>query len=305
MASDHRTKILCHVGIRTVVCALALPLCAGGVPAQQTNDEVVGTTYEISRDQETSEKGSNESTSSSTDRDTLLERVIEHRANGMVLEYDLPRDATADDRSRNWQFPARILLSQRGDLSLLNADELNARLDKWLKDVKLPRAACGHWIFTWNAFKIECDPQSVLATIKAFNLRGPAPQDGAAFADARAAMPSILKRTASNSNGSTFVAELKIDPDRVRRDQAQSDVVIGEITKKPVTLENALQARAGDTISGAMTVTLETDDSGNVRRRITLMRLETKRASGDVEDRTVTETVERKPISTAPDKPTA
>lgn len=283
-------------------CRLLLPVAAAfsliavGVRAQQFPGERVGSEYELVRDQETSEKGSNDSTSTSTDRDTLLERVVETRANGLVLEYDLPKNATADDRARSWQFPARLFLPDQGAAQLLNGSDLEARLDKWLKTGKIPRSACGHWIFTWNAFKIECDPNSVLGTIDAFSVRRINLQDGAIYTDARALAPTTLKRTAAGPNSATLVAEMKIDPEKVRRAQAESDVVVAEIMKKPTTLDDALKARAGDLISGTMTITFNVDSTGALRRRVTLTRLQTKRSSGVVEDRTVTETLDRKAL---------
>lgn len=274
---------------------VGLGFCVTAVHAQRIPGQHPGSAYEILRVQEASEKGSNGSTSSSTDRDTLVERLIEERSDGVVLEYDLPASATGDDRARSWQFPARVLLLDQGESRLLNAPDLEQRLGTWLKKGQIPRSACGHWIFTWNAFKIECDPNSVLETVAAFNLRVNV-RDGAAYQNPRAATPAALRQTASGPQGTSFTAEMTLDPEKVRRSQAESDVVVAEIMKKPLTLDEALRTRSADVISGTMTITFTVNSAGVIQRRVTLTRLKTTRASGVVEERTVTETLERKPL---------
>ena len=83
----------------------------------------------------------------------------------------------------------------------------------------------------------------------------------------------------------------------MRGEEAQADVVIGEIMKKPVTLEDALRARSGEQISGTITVTFDSDATGRVRRRTEVTKLEIKGASDQSEVRTTKETVERRLIS--------
>jgi hypothetical protein len=66
---------------------------------------------------------------------------------------------------------------------------------------------------------------------------------------------------------------------------------------KPVTLDAALRERAGETISGTISVTFETDSAGNVRRRTKVTKLDIKGPDGQSETETVTETLERRLIS--------
>ena len=67
----------------------------------------VGQAWEISRDVETVQRSSDGSASGrSTDRDTLVARVVAVRDTGLELEYDLPDGSTADDRGR--RRPLRI-----------------------------------------------------------------------------------------------------------------------------------------------------------------------------------------------------
>ncbi len=270
---------------------------ADPLPAQPQ----AGQTYEVTSDREWSKKGSDGMTASSTDRDALLERVIGVTDAGVELEYDLPKDTSAEDRARSWQFPARILKPAHGPLRLLNEAELTERVDRWLKGGGLTRAACGHWVFTWNAFQIECDPQSVLRAIEHIDLTPGDLRDGALYKapGALAAAPLMAKK--ADSRGSTFVVEMAIDPEAVRRDRARSDMVIAEITRKPLTLEVATRTHATEDISGTIAVTFETDPAGRVRRRTTVTKIDTKAPNGKVAEEVTTETVEERALTaTAP-----
>lgn len=273
-----------------------------GAPVANARDEPsplgpqAGDTYEIRLERESKEEGSDGSSGSSTDRDTIVERVIAVRDDGLELEYDLPQAITEQDRTANWQFPVRVFKPNRGPMQLLNLSELEARVDGWLKAAKWTRDVCGRWIFTWNAFRIECDPQSVLKTIEAFDLGSADLQDGAPYRDKEALGFAPLKKQAAGAEGATFTAELKVNPEAVRQARAESDVVVGEIMKKPVTLDAALQARATEAISGTILVTFETDSIGNTRRRTRVIKLEIKEVNGVVETKTVSETVERQPV---------
>ncbi|MBV9991286.1 MAG: hypothetical protein JOZ72_08320 [Alphaproteobacteria bacterium] len=137
------------------------------------------------------------SSGNSSDRDTVVVRVVALRADGLELEYDLPKSASPDECAADWQFPFRVFKPVAGEARLLDAAELDARVDTWLKDAKLSRASCGHWFFTWNAFRIECDPQSVLETVEAFDLDSPDVREGTTA----------------------------VDPETVRRKRAEADVV--------------------------------------------------------------------------------
>jgi len=214
------------------------------------------------------------------------------------VEYDFAKETPAGDRASEWRFPARVFEPFSGQMQLLNAPELEARVDGWLKSGGLTRAACGHWIFTWNAFRIECDPLTVIDTLQSFDLDSADVQDGALYRDSGAKEPAPLVRKAVGPDSATFVAELAVDPEAVRRERAQTDVVVAEIGhRQTVTLDQALQARAEESIAGTISVTLETDALGSVRRRTKVTKIETKEPGGRSETETVTETVERQRIS--------
>ena len=244
-------------------------LMASAVRAAPVPHELrAGDVFEISRDIESSSKTADgSSTGSSTDRDTIEERVIAINQAGVELEYDLPRGTKADDRDRQWQLPARVLKPPRGPLQLLNGAELTVRVAAWLKSAKLTDAACGHWYFTWTAFRIECDPQTVIETIGGYDLGPDDLAAGAPYRESMALGPAPVKRTAVSPDGAVFRVELAVDPDAVRRELAESDVAVGEVSRKPVSLEDALRARSAEDISGTIDITFETDPAGHVWRQ--------------------------------------
>jgi hypothetical protein len=251
-----------------------------------------GAAYEITRN--VISKGS---IGGSMDRDTLVQRVTGVRPDGVELEYDLPANTPAQVRAAAWQFPVRIFKPTQGNLQLLNGPELEVRVDAWLKQAGLPRTLCGRYYFSWNVFRIECDPLSTLHLIEPIDLGFTALKNGALYRAPLSSSPVTVRRKWATPYAAEFVATLNVDPDHVRRDQAQADVVIAEITKKPLTFDDALRARSAERIAGTMEVTFETDQAGLVRRRTTLTKVQSSTPNGPTQDRTITETVERRLIS--------
>jgi hypothetical protein len=256
--------------------------------------------YEISKKYETTSHSSDGSQGSSSGREAVLERVIAVQEGGMELEFDLPKEATAEDRARSWQFPVRVFRANDGVMRLLNRPELERRNDEWLKAAGLTRAACGQWIFTWNAFRIDCDPESAIELVEAFDLRSAGIREGASYQETEARSPGTLTRKSADPDGATFTVVMEIDPDAVRRGRAESDVAVGEMTQKPVTLDAALRERAKEDISGTISVTFETDAVGKIQRRTRVTSIETKRPDGESETQTLTETVERRSLPLPP-----
>lgn len=276
-----------------IAAALLLPALAAHAqpmaPAYQA-----GQVFEITRDNERSQATAQGSTGSSRDRDTIVERVISADPTGLTVEYDLPPQVSAEDRARQWIFPVRILRPAQGPLQLLDRPELEARVAAWLRAAGLKPAACGQWYFTWNAFQVDCDPQSAIRTVEGFDPDLGELRDGAPYQDPKAIGPVPLKRTSASPAGAVFTVEAAIDPDVVRRDHAQADFVVAQIMRKPLTLEAALSARSADSVSGTISTTFETDPAGRVRRRTRVTRLTLKGADGQVETDIETETLERR-----------
>lgn len=266
-------------------------LFAGAAPALAQASRV-GDVYALTQSYQTTETSSDGSKGSSSGRSALVERVISVRDGGFELEYDLPSDVPPKDRAREWLLPARIFKAADGSRQLLNAAQLEARLDGWLKAAKSDRSACGRWIFTWTAFRIECDPQAILARTAELDPAAQIVQEGAAYADPRAAQGGRIVQTGKTA----FSVTVRIDPDTVRHKRAEADVIVGEISGKPVSLEAALRERAGEQVTGSITVMWETDATGIARKRVKTTRTEIRRQDGVTEEETRTETVERRRV---------
>lgn len=284
--------------IASIITAIVLsPLSATGVWSQTTSTPTAVETYELTKIYNTSRQTSDGSSSNSSGRDTILEHVIAVRDTGVELQYDLSKDAKTEERARHWQLPARVFRPLDGPMQLLNTGELEIRLEDWLKAARLDRSACGRWIFTWNAFHIDCDPQSVIKTIEAFNIGLRDLREGAAYKDSEAAAPGIIARKEAGPNGAIFSVILNVDPAAIRRTRAETDVVTGEILQKPVSLDAALAERAKEQVSGTISISFETDGAGRIWKRTKVTKLEIKQSNGTLETQTATETVGRRSVS--------
>lgn len=276
---------------------VGLVIAGAAVCEAPQSSPAAGEQHEIVVSYQTSQKGSDGSSSSSSGRDTMLERVIAVSDRGVELEFDLPRDATAEDRARTWKYPARVLQPASGAMQLLNGAELESRIDPWLAAAQLTRRMCGRWIFTWNAFRIECDPQSVIADIEAINLLSVDLRDGAVYRHPQTHGSGELTRAADGPDGAIFFVSMGVDVDAVRKSRAENDVVVGEITQQPVTLESALRERSMETLTGQVEITFSVDAAGNPTRRTTVTTLDTVRSDGVIETEKSTVTVNRRPVS--------
>lgn len=271
-------------------------LALAGEAATQLPAMAAGQEYEILHSYETSDQESDGSSGSSSGHTTIAERVLAVRDGGVELEYDFPKGTKAEERGPEWRLPARVFKPANGPPQLLNRAELEARADQWLKKAKWPRSKCGSWYFTWNAFRVECDPQSIIKTIDEYDL-GPPLRNGAPFQMAGARGPGTVLRKTVGPDGGGFYVLLEVDPDAVRRASAESDVVVGELMQKPVTLEAALRERSKETISGTIAITFDTDAAGKPWRQIRVTKLETKRPDGVTETKRSTATLEKRLVS--------
>jgi hypothetical protein len=255
-------------------------------------DAKAGETHEIVRVQNSSYTTGDAGTGSSHDQDAIIERVIQRTDAGVEVEYDFPKSTTKEERAGTWQLPARILKRPDGSMQLLNASELQARVDRWLKSAHLNREACGHLIFTWNAFRIECDPQSVIRMAQAFDLGGPQVHDGALYRDPAALQPAALVRKSATSERATYSVVLPIDPEQVRNEEVQTDLGVAEITRKKLERADAVRNHANEQISGTIAIDFDANAAGEVWRRTRVTNIEIKPADGQIEHRETTETVE-------------
>lgn len=282
--------------ISTVVAAMVvLVLGACGYSTQPLPQ--AGEEYEIVVSYETSILANGKPSGSSRGQNIYVERVIIARDDGLELEYDLPEQVSAEDRARVWQFPVRVFRPTNGPMQLINREELETRVDAWLATAGLNRSACGEWIFTWNAFRIECDPETILETIRAFDFLFTDLREGTLYRDPMARSPEKLKRIKNGADSVRVEAVMEVDPDAVRRARAEADVVVGKIMNAPVTFDSALRDRAKEVVSGTIEVTFDIDSSGNAWRSTKVTRLEFDGPGDRSEAETATETVERRPVS--------
>lgn len=284
---------------------ILLALCAAALfPPSTTSAQVpqtmprVGDEFEIIRRYETSQQSDDgESSGSSRGRTTILERVVAVRDGGLELIYDLPRNTSKADRAREWQLPARVFRPPSGPVQLLNAPQLEARLERWLKTAKWTRAMCGRTIFTWNAFRIECDPQAVLETIAAYDLRMVDIREGTPYREKEALAVAPLIRKDGGQEGQSLSATMEIDPTIVQRLRAETDVAVAEIMQKPTTLEAALRERANEGISGTIITSFDLNAQNDIVRRTTSTTMRTAPSNGRSESETSKVITERRRVS--------
>ncbi len=260
---------------------VAIPLHASAAP-------VAGERFILKLSYETSGETSDGGSSSSSGQDSLLEEVIAVTSGGVELRYDLPPDVEKDE----WMLPVRILRPTSGPPQLLNELDLNKRLEAWLKRAKFDRSMCGRWIFTWNAFQIDCDPKSAIAMVDSFDLRAIDLGDGAALKDDYARQPTPLVRAGTR----TWTATFPVDPEKVRVNELKTSAVVAEILKDDGLQEKQRREIAASQIGGTVVITLETNDDGDVIKRVRRSEIRLVKPSGASELRTSTETLDRTPL---------
>lgn len=251
-----------------------------------------------------SETSQNGSSGNSSTRGRLVERVIAPRDGGIELEFDLPERVSPKERALTWQLPVRVLKSPGRPLQLLNRSELDERAHAWMRTGGITEAACGRWIFTWTAIKIECDPESALQILEPFDLRSGNLRDGAPHSEPGARGTASLRASPTDSGGATYAAEMDIDADMMRRERAKADVAVAEMTgRPPLSYEAALQARQNERISGSIATTFECDGNGRVTLRRRITRTEIAGEAGSLERQTTTETVTRRFVPPGEQRP--
>lgn len=266
---------------RNALKILALVALAGSVAAQADPGEP-GARYQL-QIRHHGEYSSADGQGSSSGTDTIVVKVIALRDGGQELEFDLADAIEKEDRLVAWQLPARLFVAADGTRSLLNRSELEARRDQFLKANNWTSEACGHWLFTWTAFQIECDPDSIFGIVDDYALQPAKLADGALFSMPGAAGSAAMKCQLSGQGKQRCSVTLPIDAAAVRAELADSDVAVGEITGKPVSRADAVKARAATQVSGTIEVTLEADAQGVVTQRTVVTTMEKREASGESE----------------------
>lgn len=255
-------RALLWLGIITAVFLVSA--CVIGSSGSST-PEIEGTDFKVRVSYENKSEGGG-SEGSSRGHSTLVERILRAGKSGVLIEYDFSKDTTEEERLPEWRYPARILIELNGTARLMNADELETRNSDWRSRANISDDACGLWYFTWNAFKVECDPNSVIADLEAFRLPILHLNEGVEISEPGAvgAEPLLL----THKNPHRFRADFDLDPEVIRQARAEEDVIVSQILGgDPITFEQALERRAEEEISGRLTTTLELDNQGRVVKR--------------------------------------
>lgn len=284
------------IGLAARPVSLALLMVASTVSGTAATTGQAGDEYRVTFSYATSSESSDGGSSSSQGHNTYIERVLAVTADGLDLEFDLPLEAE-ENRLIEWQWPVRVHETSDGEFRLANREEMEVRRDAWLAAAEIPREACGSWYFTWNAFQVECDPDAIIPTLQDIRLRPPGFGEGETYRHPGTLEGTPLSVVAAKKQGQTLVAVFPIDADFVRKEKAESDVIVAQLMGKELTLQEALAARSAEEITGTLTVTFETDHLGRIRQRTTLAEIKTVGANGLEETSTNTQTVNRELVS--------
>lgn len=296
--------------LRPVVLLSALTLLAAPAMAQSfSSADRVGDTWEI-RLEAKGDAFSTMTTSRSTTTGAYIERVVAVGESSIELEYDFPADASAERRAQDWRLPARIRKDRNGAVTLINAAELQTRADAWLRKSGHTKADCGRRVTTTtrsptspnetrtNVTLVLCDPQSVMKLVARYDLRFGDLTDGGAIREVEAGGLAYARRDSNGAAGAAYVLVAPIDPEIIRRKYAEKDVRDLEADSGgKASLDDALKARAGDRIVGAMNLRYETNAQGQVTRRLRTTVYTLERPNGDVYASTELETTTRRKIS--------
>lgn len=259
--------------------------------------EQVGNIYEIKYSYETSRKTGDQSSGRSSGTNLLIERIIAINEESIDLEYDISLNPSEEDRAREWKLPAKVRRNNDGTLLLLNTDEMEIRITKWLEKASWTREVCDQWIFTWNAFKIECDPQSALELITSYDLNSNNFDPTKPYENKFASHAGKLQLLANTPEGKTYHTKLELNPQIIKTELAETQLIIGQITGKEITIEDAQKEQALKSISGNIQIKLDVDNEGRLIKRTEVFNIKTIEDDGTIKTETKTNILSRSLIS--------
>lgn len=204
---------------------------------------------------------------SGSGRTVLSERIIQEQDGRVEVEYSILGDLDEVRGNAKWMYPARVLVAPDGTKTLLNADELDARVNDWLKKAEWTREACGQWGFTWTAYQVLCDPQAVIGEIEAQDMRPGIIADGQAMQLPSFGTFVVLRKGEQDDRGLTYVGTAQIGSEFVRRQIAQSMVVTAQLNGDALSIEQALEQALSIEAEGEVTLTLIVDPQGLIVKR--------------------------------------
>lgn len=240
--------------------ALAAALILAAPAAAQ--DFVLAMDYETS-----TEGGEDGSSSSSSGRQAIAERLVAVTRDGTEVEYTLPYDPEDVRGNERWMFPARIMVAPDGAKTLRNESELVARSEAWLAAMEWPREVCSRWTFSWTAYQIRCDTPAAIEVIESYGMQPGRIGEGQAYALKGARGPVLLARAGEAEGRVILTGSGPVDVGFLRDEDARAALVVAEVSREALTPEAAAAASAAITATGTVSVTFEVDAAGTVWRR--------------------------------------
>ena len=242
----------------TAAAAASVPTQSDvAAPSSQVEEFIIEVSYE------TRSKGDNGSSSSSNGRYMYTERILQETGDCTTKRFDI---AGEDRPLAEWQWPVEVERCSDGIIRLLNTAEMEARRDAFHAEAGIEKAACGSYYFTWNVFKIECDPEAILETIETIDLEGLELIDGSEYQHGTSSMR--LSRDELSDPGSPLGASIEVDADEVRRAEAKTIVIFGELQGEPVDEEEAMQRVQAIEVTGTTRITFVFAEPGEITRTV-------------------------------------
>ena len=209
-----------------------------------------------------------------------------------MLQYDLPRDEEGKASSSFWYFPARVMEKPDGSLELIDKLLVEARIDLWLETHKISEKACGMWSHGGGfPFKVDCDPQSILGQIEAFDLRIPDLMAGADYSHALGEAPGTLKALPAARSG--YYVTFTVDQDKARAEEAANALILAQMLGEDLTRQQAEEDAEKIGFRGSIVIEFDLDAAGTVIRKTERTEIMVTRPDEEAETTTSLTTVTR------------
>lgn len=244
-----------------VAAPVILALATSGMAELPSSPQVEAYVIEVSY--ETRSEGENGSSASSSGRNVYTEELLEKTGECTTNRFDI---ASEDRPPAEWQWPVEVERCAAGSLKLLNAADMEARRDTFLAEAGIDNGACGTYYFTWNVFKIECDPQQILETIETIDLGRLELTEGSQYQHGASSV--LLSRNNTSDHNALLVGSLAIDEAEVRRAEAEKMIVAGELMGEPVSEEQADRKAQAIEVSGTTRISFALDKHGQMTRTV-------------------------------------
>ena len=171
-----------------------------------------------------------------------------------------------------------------------------ARRNAWLEQAGFTLEDCGKHIFTWNVFRIDCDPEDALGLLATVEIQPLGDFEGANVKLPLGRDPFVFVFSNTKDGKRQYRATQPLDDQYVRREAAENALIVAEIMGEELTEEQAIAQANALVIDGTVTITLEAEPGGPVRRRTIVVEKTVTDAEGVTEISNYTQTVDRETI---------